>query len=173
MACKPYRDYPERAKVSKSGVVHAAFMTTQVRDSKEVPFVRLACSYDLLDMDKLVEKGTSITCKNCMRELGITDGKVYSTRYLLQRLDTDDFYRKTRVWGDWVRDMPNATLYKTRGVAETYGKRVFYYDNSGREITHQEATELHKQGITFKREHKFDDKSYRIVEVELVIRVKS
>ena len=178
-------DYPWRVQFGPGLVVHAARETKKhasvhygPRDSNgnyiktpipERMAIRLACSWRKEpSKDNLVENTTSITCKNCAREIGMSEPKPKPKRYIIIRNDTGEYYKKAGWCPKWVKDPTNATLYKVRAVAEKFTVKTHYLDVSGNNITHHEYIRGKRAGEKVTSERK-KDPNYDVKTVTITI----
>lgn len=189
-------DWPLRARsegrpdsMGKPKVVHAA----KVRIHKEytrfgrnlpaetVPqkeVIQVACSssryhYDssgtlLLPMWHLLENNETITCKNCMKIIGMKpirdDGNL---RFVLMEKESGYFFKKD---GKWQEDVGNASLYINKHSAEGHGNRRIYTGPSGKEIFYEEyrALNMEERGCCRVR-WEFDHEKYEIKTVRITV----
>ena len=104
MPCLLNADQPLRVQLSNNGVIHAGrFHTTRPHTSvtwsgrvddhfertehpaKEV--VQIACSWKDTSEEKIVSNNKSITCKNCMKRMGMVEGPIFPTRFVVRKKD--------------------------------------------------------------------------------------
>lgn len=150
MVCRYQQDYPYRMVVAKGGVVHAACIeyrrghTTYTYKAKgekgfrkEIPprdvYTR-ACKWEDIGLaegeEMLVASSTEITCKQCLKAMGIVEARASAERYAVMEAESGKFFKKSARWckDPWVSDILNATLYQMRSAAErvagSSGKRV-------------------------------------------------
>jgi len=89
---------------------------------------------------------TSITCKKCLKALGMDDEyKPSTTRYVVYDNEAEEYYRHSRYSCSWVKHMLDATLYKVRAAAEAHTKRIYYVNAEGNDITRDEYHKVLKR----------------------------
>ena len=129
MPCLLNTDQPLRVQLSNNGVIHAGrFYTTRPHTSitwvgeaenriehyhpaKEV--VQIACSWKDTSEEKIVSNNKSITCKNCMKRMGMVEGPIFPTRFVVRKKDTGEFYKNTTTrCSEWADDISDAFLFK-------------------------------------------------------------
>lgn len=144
MPCLLSNDQPLRVQLSKGGVIHAGdhhhyterrLWKGGSRLDEVIPAhtgIRIACSWREIPLDKEVSKKKTITCKNCMKRMGMIEGAVFPDRFVVRRKDTGEFFKNTRSrCSVWSEDISDAWFYKRRGDAEKKGKRVRWIDDKG------------------------------------------
>lgn len=151
------KDYDLRVQYKEGGVVHAAYKHTVPKHSTwtgldrrsiEVPareVVAIACkrvgfSNPGVNEVHLVPSNNKITCKNCLRVMGIIKAETTPARYVVVDTKTSMFLKRARGFckDPWVEDILDATIYKSRPAAVNQTKLHRYYDVNGKELTHKE-----------------------------------
>ncbi len=192
MHCRIPIDWDKRFQLSKDGVVHAA-RTINVKTTVQYKYnytshkqervgtvpahdrLMSACStYWSKDPNDFMEVAntTEITCKNCMKAMGIKPTVAPSNkRYVLMEVASGYFYKNggysTSVWQD---DVMNATLYKTKKGARDNGKISFYMKGKKR-LTSAEhwKIESKKEREKYKYHTELSDKYVvRAVQIKLL-----
>ena len=166
------KDYDLRVQYHDGGVVHAAYKHTIPKHTTwmglgrkgiEVPAhetVAIACkrpdfSNDGVNEAHLVPSKNEITCKNCLRVMGIIKPKPTPVRYVILNTETGEYLKRERGFckSPWVENIFDATLYKSRPAAVEQTKRYRYYDAEGKEMTHEEYYQYgHANGNEKRRE---------------------
>jgi hypothetical protein len=146
MPCLLNKDQPLRVQLSKNGVVHAGDWTTEGggyrytyhahgRTEEKVPLakkIRVACKWRGVDPKFEISNKESITCKSCMKAMGMIEGPVFPKRYVVRRKDTGEFYKKTASrCSVWAPDLIDAWFFKRQADALNYCKRGHYVDDEG------------------------------------------
>ena len=158
--CILKEDHPLRVQFGPGLVIHAAREYIYGGYTRYIPGggseripeqkrVTVACGgavsrlYDRKDSryvsDYLVPNTTPITCRNCLRRLGMDeDYKASNVRYVVFNNKTEEYYRHSRYSCSWVNHMLDATLYKVKPAAEKHTKRLYYVNKDGKDITRDE-----------------------------------
>lgn len=185
------KEYDMRAQLTSGGVVHAAYKHTigpyttyswGNREGTKVPQqegVFLACRRRMLRIEDslsekdILPKNTAVTCKNCLKVMGITAEEPTPTRYIVIDTKTGMYFKKTRNFcsDPWVDDVLDATIYKSQSAAVHQTKRVFYYDADGNEMPYKE---YNKMGFKERQERGWYTKylphpRYEVKEVKITI----
>jgi len=179
MVCILKQDHPLRVQFGPGLVVHAArqdmyggFYRYRYTSSESelVPKRKIVCipcknRYSLKEQglfadNYLVPNTTPITCKLCLKRLGMSEEKASPVRYVIIDNETGEYYKHARYSCSWVQDMLDATLYKMRHPAEQHTKRRFWEDCEGNEISRDEYQKLVKKGkkvnTTYKKSPRYD-----------------
>lgn len=136
MPCLINKDQPIRVRLSKTGVIHAAAYRdyggftqwTHTRDSKGSIYVprqkrlQIACRWGnmKIPLDKfIVPNTTPITCKSCMKQMGMVEGPVSPKRYVVRNIKTGEFMKNTssRCSG-WSDSLTDAFFFRTEYTAK-------------------------------------------------------
>lgn len=116
MWCKlNHGDHPYRVKSKGSRIVHAA------RDkSKRGEHAHTACGLwaETFHRWVILEDRPPITCKTCMRALGITKEPETDIRYIIYDGATRMYFRRTHYSGKWVENIYEATRWRSRFTAK-------------------------------------------------------
>jgi len=116
MYCKlNHGDHPYRVKSSGSRIVHAA------RDrSKHGGQAHTACGLwaDTFHGWTILEDRPTITCKTCMRTLGIIMEPETNIRFVIYDGATRMYYRRTHYSGKWVEHIYEATRWRNKITAD-------------------------------------------------------
>jgi len=194
--CKTGKDYDLRVRYSENGVVHAAYKHTigpfktwrglesggmEEKPAREVVAIackRIGFSNPGVNEEHLVPSTHKITCKNCLRVMGVIKPKPTPVRYVVMDSKTGEYLKRERGFckNPWVENIFDATLYKSRPAAIEQTKRYRYYDADGRELTHKEFySHGHATGNEKRRELGWYSEygphpRYEIKKVEITIR---
>jgi hypothetical protein len=162
--CRPYQDWPRRIKLSKNGVVHAARTPDsdnwldQARRSDGHSTI-VACKnyyrFRVGGEDKGYAKGipffeqehdATITCKNCLRELG--DRKEVSERFVI--VDKDGLFLKGI--SSRTGKVADAKLFKVLHAATRWCTVWVYFDKEGNPLDgFGEWSRLRREGMAGER----------------------
>ena len=145
------KDQPLRVQFTEKGVVHAGEYGIfggehktiwGERDengrlkTKKMPQrkgIRIACSWKEVPLSAEVSNRKTITCKNCMKKMGMVEGPVFPDRWVIRRKDTGEFLKNTSsrctAWSEHVID---AWFWKRKGDAKKRCKTGRWVDNQGR-----------------------------------------
>jgi len=177
MPCLLDKDQPLRVQTSKGGVIHAGdyhifggyTSWNSLTGKKNIPReedVRTACSWKRVSKSKIVSNKKPITCKNCMKKIGMVEGPVFPDRFVVRRKDTGEFFKNTRsrcsVWAD---DLTDAWFYKRRGDAMRKIKRVRYVDRDG--VAH-DCSLFDARRLGYKREV-YEDPNMEIKKIRITL----
>jgi hypothetical protein len=163
--CKIYQDWPLRAKVTPKGVVHAARpkgtrWTDEFHKDTDT-FIACAYSWRRKNVDNRlisITADNSITCKNCLRELGDTDyKKEISERFVI--MDKDGFFMKSQA--QRTGELADANLFKTKAPAIGWITQTIYFNGAGEEIDFRTWLHLGRENMP-RRPGKRLIKGYRI-----------
>jgi hypothetical protein len=137
MACI-YGDQPLRIQKAKDGVIHAGSyqdyggFTSMVynretgrSENKFIPKrkrISIVCSRysrdDTVESD-LVENTHSITCKSCLKLMGLIDDSENAKRFVIVSKETGEFYKNTSTrCSVWSESIYEAFFFKRKGTAE-------------------------------------------------------
>ena len=186
MPCLLNKDQPLRVKLSKNGVTHAGdYFTTRAytqysaanRDGEKIPsreVVRIACSWKNVGKSKVVSNKEPITCKNCMKAMGMVDGPVFPDRFVIQNTETGEFFKNTRSrCSVWSADVTDAWFYKRKGDAKRQTQTTKYKLDDGRLVTYSELRQIHGGTILYadarKRSVRVDKPGYKIRKVKITL----
>ena len=145
MPCLLNTDQPLRVQTAKGGVIHAGdyhhFHGRHIwRSGRKGEYiephegVRIACSWKEVPKSKVVDNRNAITCKNCMKKMGMDESAVFPDRYVIRRKDTGEFFKNTRSrCSMWSKDLSDAWFYKRKGDTKKRINRVRYVDDAGME----------------------------------------
>jgi hypothetical protein len=158
MSCL-YGDQPLRIQLSKNGVIHAGsyqnyggFLRSRfdpingvLSGSEWVPEkkqINIACRHmkygESLEHKKISNK-KKITCKSCMKLMGLLDEPLSTDRFVVRRKDTGEFFKNTNTrctsWSDSVYD---AFFFKRRHTAEGRCKVMKYETKDGTLLSYKE-----------------------------------
>lgn len=190
--CKIYQDYDKRAVFGKDKVVHAA-KTLKYRgrsnltsngwaniDPIKKEGIITACgktdvewNYDsgtyesFITNLKEIEHDATITCKHCQMALGIRDNRLDEYRYVLIEKESGYYFRKRNYADDWVQNVFNATLYKTKSAAKNGGKITEFFNDSHEKISMKKYFKLPK-AVRFSVS-RFNCDKYEVKRVKLVL----
>ena len=118
-----------------------------------------------------VPHNSEITCKHCLRELGMNEKSRTPLRFVLVEKESGYFFKKQSWRTSWVRELTEATLYAVEGVARSYGEKAFYeHRSSKKRISYTEYRQLDsssKQEYVLKKE--FNDKLFEVKKVKMEI----
>lgn len=124
MRCLINKDQPLRVQISKGGVIHAAAHT---KDPKKLS---IACRWESLEepfKGYLVSNTTSITCKACMKRIGMYENPESPKRYIVRKIDSGEFLKNTNsrcsIWSNSVSD---AFFFRKKHTARNKCEVVFH-----------------------------------------------
>ncbi len=139
-----HHDWPLRFKFTKKGVVHAGRLYGSRKHDRfyhnhngEPPKMFIACTsftktilWSMKDKSRItsVPADTTITCKNCLREMG--DRKEISERFAI--MDKDGLYLRNRV--SRTGEVADAKLFKVKGAAINWITERVYLNGKDEEI---------------------------------------
>jgi hypothetical protein len=189
------KDYDLRVRYHDGGVVHAAYKHTigpyktwrglgsggmEEKPAREV--VAIACkrvgfSNPGVNEEHLVSNKNEITCKNCLRVMGVITPKTTSARYVVVDTKTGMYLKRGRGFckDPWVEDVLDATIYRSKPAAIHQTKRYRYFDGNDNEMTHKEFySHGHATGNEKRRELGWYSKygphpRYEVKEVKITI----
>jgi hypothetical protein len=149
--CSIKRDYPMRVQFGKGLAVHAAYASAAYKES---PRIYIACCYKKISASDVISNTNKITCKSCMKQMGILDEKASPVRYIVKDNETGQYLKKGSYCIGWVDDPTNATLYKMKHVADDHTMLSLYESDDGRRLTYGELNDLSREernSANFKR----------------------
>jgi len=125
-----YGDQELRVQLTKGGVIHAGTyqnfggFTRHDWKSGVTEFIpkrrgiRIACSWDEIPESKLVDKKEKITCKNCMKRMGLDESPLSPQRFVVRRKDTGEFMKNTGTrCSGWSNSITDAFFFKRKHTA--------------------------------------------------------
>ena len=156
--CRAIPDHPIRVQFGKGLVIHAARKETcggydrrdytgpgvKIIHISEREVVRIACRWEDIPKEYVVKNTTPITCKQCLKALGMFEKEASPKRFVVKRRDTGEYFQKKRHCPKWVDNILDATMYKVKPAAESHTKRVFYRDTDGNEVPYGEYCKRQK-----------------------------
>jgi len=190
MSCLADRDQPLRVRLSKDGVVHAAAYrnfggftrysyssynhNSDTAESREeyVPKqkrIEIACRWRFpkKDMSKLlISNAENITCKSCMKRMGMVEGPISPKRYVVLNKDTGEYMKNTssRCSG-WSESLSDAFFFRTEHTAKDKC-RVSRYRVGDELMTY---AELKKAGNPKYKRERIDDPCLEVRSVKIVL----
>jgi hypothetical protein len=138
MFCSASKDQPIRVRTSKKGVVHgAAYQNyggfTRYRGAERmgekdageyVPKqqrLTLACRWKKpKGLEEFIVPNTEqITCKQCMKRMGMIEGPIAPKRFVVRRLDTGEFMKNTNSrCSGWAESLTDAFFFRREHTAK-------------------------------------------------------
>lgn len=156
MLCLANKDQPLRVKLAENGVVHAAayrdfggFTRWAPSGSKWVPKqkqLEIACRWRAprKDLEKFLVSRTknNITCKSCMKRMGMLEGPISPERYVVRRIDSDEFLKNTNSrCSGWSDNLSDAFFFRTKHTAMAKCK-VYRYQVGDKLLTYSEYRKI-------------------------------
>ena len=186
-------DFDKRVQIGSGRVVHAGRMKrvytqTYYRNGEvekvfpEGEILVTACAGPInrklresVELMKELSGKPMITCKNCMKAIGIPveiDRAGNAIRYALMEKESGYFFKKTGWRSSWTPEVTEATLYMLESGAAANGSIFFYeHKSSGERLTPQEYRKLDSSLKTcYTGKKAFNSERYvvRKVRVELI-----
>jgi len=165
MLCPTSKDRPLRVQLTKGGVIHAATyrdyggFTRYIHNEQRGEYVpkqkrlEIACRWKapILSKDHLVPNTTHITCKSCMKRMGMSEGPVSPKRYVVRRIDTGEFMKNTasRCSG-WSDSLTDAFFFRTEHTARDKCK-VMRYRAGNKLMTYAEWGKAGRPRVKYER----------------------
>lgn len=183
MRCSTPKEFPKRVKTHSGKVIHAARITISApytyysnehgaitRPEKKTVFT--ACYQTPTNSLQEVDNTEVITCKKCMKAMGMLDKATFTKRYVLCEIESGYFFRKAGYRKNWVNNFADATLYKVRAAAEKQGNILEYFDIEGNEMSRKAyysilQAERRPKGMYMKE--RFAEEKYKIRIVNLTL----
>lgn len=174
MPCLISKDQPLRIRMTAKGVVHAGDMefraayTDGLGDkipSRYVP-VRV-CRYGSVPYHTVIKPQTQITCKACMKMMGILEEPVFPKRYVVQEVSTGAFFKNTDSrCTSWSNALSDAFLYKHEHQARKRCMRNEWVGDDGTILQH---TPTYKDGMKNFRFRRVPTQDYIVRAVNIVL----
>jgi hypothetical protein len=197
--CVLKQDHPFRIQFGPNLVVHAAreytyggfYRSTYKYNSgnrskeyiPEQKRITLACSrgaWKYTETDEnmknyLVPNNTPITCKSCLKKLGMDeDYEPSNVRYVVKDNETEEYYRHG--YGcSWVENILDATLYKVKHGAENHTRRYVYADDKGNQLAYNKFAklrEIDKEKAQRYKRTRIKSPRYDVVTITIDIKVQ-
>ena len=180
MYCLADKDQPLRVRLTKSGVVHAAayrnyggFTQWYQGDNRSeyVPKqkrLEIACRWrrpGTLD-EFLVPNTEKITCKSCMKRMGMVEGPISPKRYVVHNKDTGEYLKNTNTrCSGWSDSLSDAFFFRTEHTAEDKCK-VYRYRVGNKLLTY---TEWAKAGRPERKQERIHDPCLEVKAVKITL----